>query len=292
VATIPLERAGGDARGGGFPWAAAALLALLLALVYHRTALHLAEVWRTNDSYSHGPLVPLVALALAWRSRARLTAAPHRPDARGLAIVALACAMLVIGMRSDVFTIEGWSMVVMAFGLSLTFLGPARTRVLAFPIAYLGFMLTFPPVLVNQLSFALKEVTVAVSTRIAEALGVLLRRDGMSLFVAGGELRVENPCSGLRSLIALLATGAVFAYLQPGAAWRRALLLVAAVPVAMVANIVRITLLLLVAHYVGIRQATGRFHDWSGIVLYAVALGGLLLVRRLLRPRPPAGAPS
>jgi exosortase/archaeosortase family protein len=53
----------------------------------------------------------------------------------------------------------------------------------------------------------------------------------------------------------------------------------------MVANVVRITLLLLVAHYVGIKQATGRFHDWSGIALYAVALGGLLLMRRVLRPK-------
>ena len=285
MTTGALDRVGGEVRARPAPWAGAALLAVLLGLVYHRTLLQLIEVWRTNDSYSHGPLVPLVSLAIAWRNRERLRAAPGRPDARGLAVIALACGLLVAGMRADVFTLEGWSIVVMAFGLALTFLGPARTRVLAFPIAYLGFMLTFPPVLVNQLSFALKEVTVALSTRLAEALGVLMRRDGMSLFLAGGELRVENPCSGLRSLIALLATGAVFAYLQPGAWWRRALLFLSAIPVAMLANVVRITLLLVVAHYVGVKQATGKFHDWTGILLYAVALGGLLLVRQMLRPR-------
>lgn len=285
-----LDRATGEVRSRSGTVAAAITLTLLLGLVYHRTVLQLVGVWRTNDSYSHGPLVPLVALALAWRNRERLRAAPAQPDARGLLMVAVACLLLVVGMRADVFALEGWSLVVMAFGLALTFLGAARTRVLAFPIAYLGFMLTFPPVLVNQLSFALKEVTVAISTRLAEALGVLLRRDGMSLYLAGGELRVENPCSGLRSLIALLATGAVFAYLQPGSAWRRVLLFLSAVPVAMMANVVRITLLLLVAHYVGVREATGRFHDVSGIVLYAVALGGLLLVRRMLRPRPRAAA--
>ena len=290
MTTGVLDRIGGEVRARPARWLGAALVAVLLGLVYHRTLLQLIEVWRTNDSYSHGPLVPLVSLALAWRNRARLRAAPDRPDARGLALIALACGLLVAGMRADVFTLEGWSIVVMAFGLALTFQGAARTRVLAFPIAYLGFMLTFPPVLVNQLSFALKEVTVAVSTRIAEALGVLMRRDGMSLFLAGGELRVENPCSGLRSLIALLATGAVFAYLQPGAWWRRALLFLSAIPVAMLANVVRITLLLLVAHYVGVKQATGRFHDWTGILLYAVALGGLLLVRQLLRPR--TGSPA
>ena len=285
MTTGALDRVAGDLRARPVPWAGAALLAVLLGLVYHRTLLQLAEVWRSNDSYSHGPLVPLVSLAIAWLNRERLRTAPARPDPRGLVLVALACVLLVVGMRADVFTIEGWSIVIMAFGLALTFLGTARTRVLAFPIAYLAFMLTFPPVLVNQLSFALKEITVAFSTRLAEGLGVLLRRDGMSLFVAGGELRVENPCSGLRSLIALLATGAVFAYLQPGSWWRRTLLFLSAIPVAMVANVVRITLLLLVAHYVGIPQATGKFHDWTGVLLYAVALGGLLLVRHLLRPR-------
>jgi len=290
VTTGALDRVAGEVRARPAPWVGAALLAVLLGLVYHRTLLQLIEVWRTNDSYSHGPLVPLVSLAIAWRNRGRLRAAPARPDARGLGLIAFACGLLVAGMRADVFALEGWSIVVMAFGLALTFQGPARTRVLAFPIAYLGFMLTFPPVLVNQLSFALKEVTVALATRIAEGLGVLMRRDGMSLFLAGGELRVENPCSGLRSLIALLATGAVFAYLQPGAWWRRALLFLSAIPVAMLANVVRITLLLLVAHYVGVKQATGRFHDWTGILLYAVALGGLLLVRQLLRPR--AGRPA
>jgi len=290
VTTGALDRVAGEVRARPAPWVGAALLAVLLGLVYHRTLLQLIEVWRTNDSYSHGPLVPFVSLAIAWRNRGRLRATPGRPDARGLGLIAFACGLLVAGMRADVFALEGWSIVVMAFGLALTFQGPARTRVLAFPIAYLGFMLTFPPVLVNQLSFALKEVTVALATRIAEGLGVLMRRDGMSLFLAGGELRVENPCSGLRSLIALLATGAVFAYLQPGAWWRRTLLFLSAIPVAMVANVVRITLLLLVAHYVGVKQATGRFHDWTGILLYAVALGGLLLVRQLLRPR--AGRPA
>jgi exosortase len=292
MTTAPLAPAVPASRASAAPAARGLMVAALLALVYHRTLVQLAEVWSDNENYSHGPLVPLASLAIAWLRRDRLAAAPPRPDARGLALVAAACALQVAGMRADVFTLQGWSLVVMAFGLSLTFLGGPRTRVLWFPLAYLGFMLTFPPIVVNQLGFALKEVTIAASTAIAEALGVLLRRDGMSLYLAGGELRVENPCSGLRSLIALLATGAVFAYFQRGGPGRRALLFVSAVPVAMAANVVRITLLLLVAHYAGLPQATGAFHDVSGVLLYAAALAGLLGMRRLLARRParPAAA--
>lgn len=259
-------------------------VAVAVVLIYHRTAATLWQVWTTNDNYSHGPLVPLVAAWLAWLRRARLRTTPARADGRGVALVALACGMQVLGIRADVFALQGYSFVVLLLGLSLTFLGPALTRALAFPMLYLVFMLTFPPILMIRLSFALKEITVGLSTHLAEALGVVVQRGGMTLYLHGGELRIENPCSGLRSLLALLATGAVFAYLQPGAWWRRGLLFLAAVPIAMVGNAVRITLLIVVGHYAGVRAATGRLHDVSGYLIYAVALACMFAVRALLIP--------
>ena len=273
------------ARPRALPWtalAAAAALAIALAMVYHRTAATLWHTWQSNDNYSHGPLVPLVSAAFAWRARARLAAARVAPDARGLGLVALACGFQVAGVRSDVFALECYSMLAMIFGLALTFLGAPKTRVLAFPLGYLAFMMVFPPFVVVNLSYVLKEFTVGVATRVAEACGVILQRSGMTLYLQSGEVRVENPCSGLRSLVALLATGAVFADLQPGGWGRRAILFLAAVPLAMIGNAARITLVLLVGHYVGVRQATGAFHDRSGYVVYALALVGLMVLRGLL----------
>jgi exosortase len=269
----------------------AAVLAGLTALAYHRVATTLWTTWTTNENYSHGPLVPLVAAALVWHGRARLRAAPVHGDARGIALVALACLLLVAGVRTDVFALQGWSLLPLLFGISLTFLGGPVTRVLAFPLAYLAFMLTFPPVVMGQLSYALKEVTVALSTRAAEALGAVVQRDGMILVLPTGALGIENPCSGLRSLVALLATGALFGWLQPGGTWRRIALVAAAVPIAMVGNAVRITLVILVAHYRDVPTASGAFHDRSGVLIYAVALAALAGLRALLTPRAPrAGA--
>ena len=262
-----------------------ATILALLAAVYFRVARELWTVWTTNDNYSHGPLVPLTSLALVWLRRRELRAVRWAPDARGLPLVALACAMLISGMRADLFALQGYSLIVMLYGLSLVLLGAAATRVLAFPVGYLVFMLTFPPLVMNTLSYALKEITVRLSTHAAEALGVTLQRSGMTLYLEGGVLRMENPCSGLRSLLALLATGAVFAYLQPGGWIRRLLILLAAVPIAMIGNAVRITLLILVGHYVGVKEATGAFHDWTGMLIYAIALAGLLVVRAWLTPR-------
>ncbi len=270
--------------------AQAAALAALAGAAYHRTLGSLWSTWTTNDNYSHGPLVPLVSCGLVWLDRAALRATPVRPDARGLALVAFGCLMQVAGVRADVFALQGWSMLALAFGASITFLGVAVTRRLAFPLGYLGFMLTFPPVVMNTLSYSLKEVTVALSARAAGACGVLLQRDGMSLVLTTGVLGIENPCSGLRSLLALLATGAVFGYLQPGGWWRKMLVALAAIPIAVIGNAARITLLLLVAHYGDLKQATGRLHDASGYLIYAVALTALLGVRALLTPRRAAGA--
>ena len=265
--------------------AQAATVVALLAAVYHRTAAELWRTWTTNDNYSHGPLIPVVALALVWSRRARLAAAAPGRDARGVLLVALACALQIAGVRADVFALQGWSLVLMLSGLSLAMLGGPVTRLLAFPILYLAFMLTFPPFVMNQLSYALKEITVRLSTLAAETLGVALQRSGMTLHLARGTLEIENPCSGLRSLLAMLAAGALFAYLQPGGWARRGALVLLAIPIAMAANALRITLLILVAHYGSVKRAVGMFHDVTGYLTFALALAGLLAARVALRPR-------
>jgi exosortase len=287
-AVVTASGRGGTGRTAAY--AGAALVVLLLGVIYHRTAAGLWTLWTTNDNYSHGPLVPLVSLALAVSRRERLRALPRAGDGRGLALVALACALQTLAVRADVFTLQGWSLVLMLYGLALALLGGPLTRALAFPFGYLVFMLTFPPFVMNGLSFALKEVAVQVAARASEALGVTLQRSGMTLWLAGGALEVENPCSGLRSLLAMLATGVLFASRLPAGWGRRALLVAVAVPMAIAGNALRITLLVLMAHYVGIRQALGTFHDVSGYLTYGLSLAGLLAVWALLRRRGPAPA--
>lgn len=283
--SAPIPAASATAAGRAPAWIQAGLLATLVGLAWHRTLGMLWETWSTNDNYSHGPLVPATSLVLVWLRRDRLRALAVRPDARGLALVALGCLMQVLGVRADVFALQGWALVPLLFGLSLAFFGVAITRMLAFPIGYLGFMLTFPPVVMNTLSFALKEVSVGASVAIAQGLGVALERDGMSILLDTGELRVENPCSGLRSLLALLATGTLFAYFQKGGGWRRAAVLVAATPIALLGNVARLVLVILAAERRGVVWASGTFHDMTGYVVYAVALAALLGLRAALTPR-------
>lgn len=275
-----------------YGWAQAVVLLGLFALVHHRTLSGLWGIWTTNDNYSHGPLVPLTAAALVVMRWRKFQALPLSSDARGLLLIGLSCLMQVVGIRADLFALQCWSILPLLFGASLTFLGRARTHMLTFPIAYLAFMLTFPPVVMNQLSYALKEVAMAGATRGAEWLGVTLHRSGMSIYLVSGELRVENPCSGLRSLLALLATATLFAYFQPGGLGRRAAMMLGAIPIAILGNASRLLLLIVAAHYRSVEWATGAFHDVTGYALYAVALASLLLLRSMLSPRRAVTAPA
>ncbi len=262
----------------------AVTLGALLVAIYANPAMALWTTWTTNDNYSHGPLVPLTSLALVWLRRDKLRALAVQPDGRGLWLVALGCLMQVVGIRADLFALQSWSLIAMLFGLSLAFFGRPVTHMLAFPIGYLGFMLTFPPVVMNTLNFALKQLAVNGAAVGAKLLGVTMERDGMQLYFRTGELTVENPCSGLRSLLALLATGTLFAYFQRGGAWRRAAVLVAAVPIALLGNMARLLLLFVAADRMSVDWATGHFHDVTGYVMYAVALGLLVGLRALLTP--------
>ncbi len=282
--SAPVAAAPAAGRAGA--WLRAAVIVALVALAWHRTLGMLAQTWATNDNYSHGPLVPATSLVLVWLRRDRLRALAAKPDVRGLALVALGCGMQVVGVRADVFALQGWALLPLLYGLALAFFGGAITRQLALPIGYLGFMLTFPPIVMNTLSFALKQLSVGASVAAAKVLGVHLVRDGMSIHLASGELRVENPCSGLRSLLALLATGTLFAYFQPGGFWRRALVLVSVVPIAILGNAARLLLVILAADRRGVLWASGTFHDMTGYVVYAVALAALLGLRSWLTPKP------
>jgi exosortase len=260
-------------------------LAAAVALAHHRTFMALAQTWQTNENYSHGPLVPLVVAWLVWDRRDRLREVAVAPDGRGLALTALACVLHLVGVRADLFALQGWSLLPLAMGLVVTFLGWRHARMLLFPVLYLGFMLTFPPIVMDRLSFELKGIALHAATWAATALGTEMRVSAMSIFVGGGELRVEDPCSGLRSLLALLATGTLFAYLQPGGGWRRCAVLLATVPIAVGSNILRLLALILAADARGVVWAAGAFHDAVGYALYAVALLALVGLRGLLTPR-------
>ena len=178
---------------------------------------------------------------------------------------------------------QGYSFVLLLFGLCLFMFGRVATGRVWFPLGYLIFMLPMPPYLVNVVSFQLKVFAARSGSFAAVKLGIPLVRSGMTIHLPAGSLRIADPCSGLRSLIALVALGALFAYLSEGKMWKRIVLLVSSVPLAVAANIVRISVLCVVASVWGVETALGFFHNLSGLMLFLIAFAGLVIVKKLLR---------
>ncbi len=282
---LPLKAGGSGSERKRAPRNIAAIVAVaaLVVLVYHETLVVLWRTWATNPNYSHGYLIPPVVAFLLWRDRRRYLTARGRGSLFGLVLIGLALLGHIVSIRAGVFMTQGYSLVLLLFGLSVFFHGGRATRTVWFPLGYLVLMLPMPPYMMNVIAFRLKVFAARAGSGIAIKLGIPLARSGMTIHIPTGSLRIADPCSGLRSLIALVALGALFAYLTRGKTWKRVVLFASAVPLAVLANVVRIAVLCVVANIWGIDAALGFFHDFSGLLLFMIAFVGLVTVRKLLR---------
>ena len=254
-------------------------LLAVVGLFYWPTFRWLGNAWLSNDYYSHGFLVPLVAGFFAWANRRRLVA--REPSIVGAFVVALAAILYVFGIVRDERLLSALSLIVLLYGLVLSCFGLKAGKAMAFPACFLVFMVPFP--FVQELGFSLQGVSVDSSSW-------LLRLFGMPVDVVGRELHLDDlvftiglPCSGINTLIALLALAAVYTHLLTGPWAKRGLLFVLAFPIAIAANILRITSIVLIANYADVDVATGIYHDISSPLFFILAFGFLVLIGRVLK---------
>ena len=278
-------------EAGPLPWrsvpsgtyAVAAVTLVLLTVGYFRTFHTLGRSWYHNANYSHGFLIFPVFLFLVWRIRRELAETPLAPSWAGLVPLLAGVLLQVVGLRGDVAIFQGWSFVLVAVGLVWIWFGRTILRRLAFPLAFLLFMVPLFSWFINDLSFRLKTIAAFGSVHLARAFGAEVTRQGMDLYLPTGMMTIEGACSGLNSLVALMALASLFAYMGTGSTVRRVVLFFCSIPVALTANIVRITSLCVYAAVTNTERATGLFHDIGGFVLFSVALLLLAGVKRVLR---------
>jgi len=263
------------------PVAAAALL-----IIYIPAFAHAVDVWRLDEEFSFGFAVPFLALGLAWLRRASIVASLGRGSAWGLPILVAGLVMLVIGARTGVHIIGGASFVVSALGAVTYLFGLRALRATFFPIAFLLFGLTLYRGLLNTLGFGLQNLTATSSASLATRIGVPVHRDGVDLFVGQFHLVVAQACSGMSSLLTLLCLGTLMIGLAQSTLPRRLLLLLLIVPIVLVANIVRVTLVLALVRPFGLTVVEGFVHGSFSAVLFLMAIGLFLIAGRLLKCYP------
>jgi exosortase len=275
--------------------AASLPLALSLAVAYGFVLLSLAQQWADDPNYAHGFFVPIMAAWLARRRRDRFNAAPQSPDAMGILVVLAGAALYLVGvLAAELFTTR-ISLIVVVAGLVLALEGRARLRTMAFPIAFLLFMIPLPYILYYRLTFPLQIESSRVAAGILTAVGLPVIREGNVLHLEGYSLEVVTACSGLRSIMTLGTIGVFLTDLIPMS--RVGLVCYAAliVPVAMGANVARLAVTAGLAAIAGPETAESFLHELSGLVLFVTGVLALFIIawgirwtdrRRRGSPRP------
>ena len=280
MATVLEERHRAQPARGGWQLRAAILAGL--ALLYVPTFVDLARgLWR-DDAYAHGPLILGLAAFLAWRERAALAACTTPAPRAGLALVAVGLAMWLLGRTQALMPIEAASLLPLAAGLALLLWGTSGLRRLAFPLAFLAFYVPLPGFVLDTFTTPLKERVSAVVAQLLAQGGYAVERSGVVLAVEGHEMLVADACSGLNSIVSLLALGLLYGHLSRASSARMAILVLALVPIALLANVLRVLALVLIAAHAGPDAAQGWIHDALGLAVFVVALLLLLAFDRLL----------
>ena len=273
-------------------WVRLALAVALVGLVYYAYWVQHIEdqftcsTWLQNhwtaaaSNYSHGPLVPLIALGLvAWKWRALGRAEIH-PKTWGAVVVAAAMILYYLGTRALVARIVVVSFIVLLYGLVLALAGPAPFRLLFFPITFL--LLMIPLNFLDELiGFRLQLMMAWISTAFLNGIGIETIRIGTSIRSTVFNFDVANPCSGIRSMMALATVTAAFAYVTQRRQWKRWVLFLSAFPLAVLGNLFRVLTIALIGQVYGSGPAMAA-HDYSGFIVFAVALAAMITLGLLL----------
>lgn len=247
----------------------------------------LGRIWATNDSYSHGFLVPLLSLAAAWPIVPRLQAG--QGDPRGAALLSLALLLYGPGLLSGSATLQGIAVVVAVAGFVMWEWGAPGLRRLVFPVAYLSFMVPLPESVLVPLILELQLWVSSTAVALLHTAGVTILRVGNVMELpTGQQLFVAEACSGITSLVTLVPLAVALAYFAHTRSRERWTIVLAAVPLALFFNLLRVLgTVMAVVGGAGDSVTSGPLHDLAGLLTFALACLGLVAISRWLQARRP-----
>ncbi len=259
------------------------LLSLCFLLVYYQVILQLAYSWDNNPNYSHGYFIPFISAFMVWYKRGEIFGQEIRPrPVLGTLLILAGLMQLMVAWVGSEYFLQASSMIPVLIGLTLVFWGTAVTRKMLVPILFLIFMIPLPAILWNQLAFPLALMASKIGASAVDMMGLPILREGNILYLPNVTLQVEEACSGLRSLTTLFALSALIAYMSPLKRVSKLIIFLAAVPIALVGNIVRLIATAVLAKYFGSVVAEGFIHEFSGWLLFVFGLVFLMLLQSFL----------
>ncbi len=261
-----------------------AIIALLL-VIYGPTFLWMKQRFLAADSYySHGFLIPVIAIFLIWQKKERLMQIPIKSFGGGFYIFLGGLFLQIISAWWSISFTSGFSFLIVLIGLVLYFFGKKITKEILFPLGFLVFMIPLPLVVIAKINLKMKLFSAHWATLfLSKIMDLVAVRSGSYIKMAHCSLSVDDPCSGLKSLISLLALGAMFAYLIKTSRLKKLIIFLSSVPMALIANAIRVIFLCLVSEIYGTKIAmAGFFHNLSGLLVFVVAFIGMMFISKAL----------
>jgi len=238
--------------------------------------------WSTDDNYSHGFLVPVIVGYLVWTKKEKLRTLSLKPSIWGLVILIFGLSIYLVGVIGAEWFLKRSSLIIVLGGIIFYCYGMEFSKTLLFPLIFLIFMIPLPAIIYSSLAFQLQLFVSKVSVHLISFAGVAAHRTGNIIEVSTGPLAVEEACSGMRSIMALLALTALFAYMMSESKLKQWILFACALPIAVVTNIIRVAATGIFAHHFGKEFAEGILHESFGLIVFVIALILLLLLNQCL----------
>ena len=247
-------------------------------------------IWQT-DEQAHGAIILIIVGWLFWDKRQAILDASKEPaPAIGWASFSLGLLIFIVGRALNLSILELASQLPVILGILLILRGKPAVQAVWFPLIYIVFMVPLPGILVDAATGPLKQWISAIVESSLYAVGYPIARSGVTLVIGQYQLLVADACSGLHSMFSLSALGVLYMYIVARRSMAHNLvMLVSILPVAFVANLARVTVLVLITYHFGDEAAQGFLHGAAGIVLLLVALLMLMaldaVLARVIRPR-------
>lgn len=261
------------------------LILLSLVALYYKIFIGLIHAWSTNDNYSHGFFIPFITIYMIYMIREELGRQNIQPQNIGLVLLIAGLSQLLIGKIGSEFFIQRTSMILVLFGLLMFFFGISFTKKMLIPVLYLFFMIPLPSIVWNKIAFPMQLFSSALTEKMIQLFNIAVFREGNILYLAETTLEVVDACSGLRSLMTMFALSALIVWFSKSSIFWKWILFFSAVPIAVLLNVLRLTITAILASKYGGEAAQGVLHEFSGFVTFSCGLIVLLIVNKMLTAR-------
>jgi len=282
VTTQGLDESSGTASRGVTPFLPSLCILIGLGALYAPILYYMVQHWKVDSDYSYGFIVAPLAIYFAWPCLNRISREELVPSWWGILPLCLSTLALTVGRLGGELMAMRVSFVLALIGLVLLLFGVDTFRKLAFPLLFLFLMIPLPASLLNVVAFPLQLFAADRAVEMLYLMHIPALREGNIIHLPETTLFDEQACSGLRSLMALVTLGVIFAYFFRKRLAERIILVLSTIPIAVIVNAFRVMLTGALTYKFGEQMAVGFLHEFQGLITFSLAFLVLLMEAKIL----------